>query len=60
MSKKHFIVIAAIIRRHLKRSYNALETSRIRLLVNSLCYEFKKVNKRFNKARFLKACGYSV
>jgi len=48
MSRKHFIEIA----KTLKENQASLE------LIKELCFTFKRINPRFDRQRFISACGH--
>jgi hypothetical protein len=57
MTRKHYVAIAATIR----RQYDAAESGEARLaiatLARELCADFKVANRAFDRSRFLTACG---
>ena len=53
MSKKDFELIASVIRAH---QDGGKQDMVVRGLALSMAIEFQKVNPRFNKAMFIKAC----
>lgn len=63
MSKKHFIAIAATIRIQLENigtdggPYAPAERSAVETTTRRLCDVFADENPRFDRARFLAACG---
>lgn len=65
MSKKHFIAIAATIRRQIDAIASANYTTRdmhtsidtLRVTAHNLCNVFADANPAFDRARFLTACG---
>lgn len=57
MSKKHFVVIAALIKSRLERETSEETKGGIRLVALDLANQFVSENPRFDKARFLTACG---
>lgn len=46
MTKKHFILIAKILREHNDKAS----------IINALAFEFAKINPNFDAARFVAAC----
>lgn len=58
MTKKHFIAIAHTIRTQLEaREKDAAEIEGIESVARALCADFYAANPRFDRARFLAACG---
>lgn len=57
MSKKHFVVIAALIKSRLERETSEETKGGIRLIALDLANQFVSENPRFDKSRFLTACG---
>lgn len=61
MSRKHFVMVAARIKRTLDETANgvnpAAERSVLTFLAWGLAQDFAAENPRFDRARFLKACG---
>jgi hypothetical protein len=56
MTKKHFEAIARIV--DFRRSMDAPTDGAFFNLVSDLADYFKSENPRFDRARFLEACGY--
>lgn len=56
MSRKHYVAMAATIRRHVE---HACPAGRVALgaVVRDLCAELKADNRAFDRERFLTACG---
>jgi hypothetical protein len=65
MSRKHFIAVAAAIRSQLptvntmssKPEYRQAYTDGVKDVARTLCEVFAAGNPRFDRARFLSACG---
>jgi len=60
MTKKHFKAVAAAINAHvfvLKALNNSAGLAAVRALTKSLAVEFADFNPRFDRDRFLAACG---
>ena len=57
MSKKHFIAIAALIKSRLEKETSEEIKGGVRLTALDLANKFVSENPRFDKARFLAACG---
>lgn len=57
MSKKHFTVIAARIKSRLESETSEEIKGGVRLVALDLANQFVSENPRFDKARFLTACG---
>jgi len=58
MTKKHFEAIAAILQLSWEEGEEDLYANRaILFIANSLADTFAAENPRFNRSRFLKACG---
>lgn len=57
MTKKHFIAIAADIRRELNRVAGAEACEALERMARSLCAVFAQFNPAFDRGRFLAACG---
>ncbi len=56
MTRKHFEAIANALANYNVES-QASQAETVASIANALAREFKQDNPRFNKARFLKACG---
>lgn len=59
MTKKHFIAIAAAIWVELQQTKSTLEDRAIENMARRLCAVFAEENPRFDRAKFLAACGVS-
>lgn len=58
MSRKHFTAVAESIRfRYLARERDDAEKFAIKLVAEDLAVTFKQINPRFDRGRFLAACG---
>jgi hypothetical protein len=57
MSKKHFVTIAARIKSRLESETSEEIKGGVRLVALDLANQFVSENPRFDKARFLTACG---
>ena len=63
MTKRHFIAIAATFKRELElmtdtdSSHTAAEYAAVCAIARHLATTFADVNPRFDRARFLRACG---
>lgn len=58
MSKKHYIAMAALIRDHVTRSEkDAAEVYALEVLARDVCGMYAADNPRFDRGRFLAACG---
>ena len=55
MTRKHFEMIANAIR--VTKNTTEGDDAALRELALNLCVEFRRENGRFNKVRFLEACG---
>lgn len=58
MSKKHFIRIAAIFKRHMDIAYTLGGEGVLHAVATELADEFKALNPKFDRERFLAACGF--
>lgn len=58
MTRRDFIAIAADIRTRVEASTDAHERSALLLLAQDLCVTLRAANARFDRARFLTACGF--
>lgn len=59
MTKKHFIKIAAAIGLQVEQWAEGTEGhDTLRELADDLCDIFKRINPRFDKDRFMAACGF--
>lgn len=58
MSKKHFEVIAEAIRISLFNARISGGASVVRATADNIALELARTNARFDKARFLAACGF--
>lgn len=54
MTKKHFITIAADI----KRLAATGDRAAVRSFAESLCVTFARLNSNFDRSRFMSACGF--
>lgn len=54
MTRKHYVMIADRIRRNGEAGMDALTLA---CLANDLAYEFAAENPRFDRERFIEACG---
>lgn len=57
MSKKHFVAIAATIRRELEYADDTSSQMAIEDTAKALCSDFARFNGAFDRGRFLAACG---
>ena len=57
MSRKHFEAVAATIACQARRCETPGETAAVANIARDLAFVFKSDNPRFDKARFLTACG---
>ena len=61
MSKKHYIEVAKIIKKHIKNTGDTTEevspTEAIKYVAVDLAQVFINDNQRFDRKRFLTACG---
>ena len=58
MSRRHFVAVAAIIADERKRNSDSPRTlATIDRMARELASEFKAANARFDRCRFLTACG---
>jgi len=58
MTKNHFEAVAEIIRGHIDTNFTHGVHLVQRDLINDLADYFKKENPKFDKKKFIKACGY--
>lgn len=58
MTRKHFKAIAAAIREANLNNENEREAIRLRIVTEKLADVCKADNDRFNKAKFMEACGF--
>ena len=61
MSRKHYIEIAQVIRQQIEATDNRIVLAPVRValreVAESLAYMFKVDNSRFDRSRFMDACG---
>lgn len=61
MTKKHFIMLASLVKEAKeKASEGAPSVTLVHYVACKLADECKKENPRFDRDRFLEACGYTI
>ena len=58
MTQKHFTAIAKILNFQLKTAQELGEDQLAEFTIRSFADYFETVNQRFNRLKFLRACGY--
>lgn len=58
MSRKHYIATAAMLNRKVAQANNVDEYATIQHIAESMADIFKADNPRFDRDRFLTACGF--
>jgi hypothetical protein len=57
MTKKDYEMIARILREHVETAHNAGELNKARAIARDFTRELAQGNPRFDRRRFLEACG---
>lgn len=57
MSKKDYVAIAAVLNQQMDTKADPKRVQMIRIIAHALAGEFQKGNQRFDRMRFLQACG---